>query len=84
MKRIKTLAGDVYMASDVDALLASHVVATDQSNLQALHDRIAELEKALQRLASPEAFDVSRAIDPERDKELLMRMEYANTSLMGS
>jgi hypothetical protein len=37
----------VYLASDVDALLASHVVATDQSNLHALHDRIAELEKAL-------------------------------------
>lgn len=36
---------------------------------------------ALERLASSEAFDVSRAIDPVRDKELLMRMEYAEAAL---
>jgi hypothetical protein len=36
---------------------------------------------ALARLASCEAFDVSRVIDPVRDKELLMRMEYAEAAL---
>lgn len=47
VKLVPDADGDLYLAADVDALLASHIVSTDQSNLQALHDRIAELEKAL-------------------------------------
>lgn len=43
--------------------------------------RIAELEKALTRLASSEAFDVSRSLDADRDKELIMRMDYAKSFL---
>lgn len=40
----------VYLASEVDALLSSHVVATDQSNLEALHARVAELEREVREL----------------------------------
>jgi hypothetical protein len=66
-----------------DGHIAVGIMAHRAAALLAEQDaRISNLEKALQRIASPEAFDVSRMMDPERDKELLMRMEFANTSLM--
>lgn len=42
---------------------------------------IVRLRAVVARLASSEAFDVSRMIDKRRDKELLMRMEYASAAL---
>ena len=45
--------------------------------------RIVELEKALERLASPEAFVISRTIYPIKDAELLARMRYADSFFIG-
>lgn len=45
--------------------------------LRALVKERDEAMVALERLGSSEAFDISRAIDAERDRELLMRMNYA-------
>lgn len=38
---------DFYLASDVDAWIKRMMLDTEESNLQALHDRIAELEQQL-------------------------------------
>jgi len=46
-------------------------------------DRIRELEGALARLGSVEAFTVSRSIDKDRDAELLARIDYARASGSG-
>ena len=40
----------VYLASEVDAWIKKMMVDTEESNLQALHDHIAELEKALREM----------------------------------
>lgn len=46
--------------------------------LQAENQR---LQEALQRLGSMEAFDISRAVDPDKDKELIARINFANAAL---
>lgn len=45
---------------------------------------IGRLRAALERIASMEAFETSRAIDQIHDAELLARIEYAQASLMVS
>jgi len=40
-----------------------------------------ELQATIRRLGSPEAFDVARSIDKDRDAELVARMDYANEAL---
>jgi hypothetical protein len=42
---------------------------------------VAGLRAALERLGSMEAFTLSRVIDPERDAELLARVDFARASL---
>ena len=40
-----------------------------------------ELREALERLGSMEAFNLSRAIDPKHDAELLARIDFARAAL---
>jgi hypothetical protein len=67
----------VYVAAEVDALLASHVMATDQSNLEALHARIAGLESLLRRcrgnLYHPHQPAMIDELEQEIDKSLMER-----------
>lgn len=44
-------------------------------------DELIELRSALERLGSMEAFDVSRVPDPEKDAELLARIDFALEAL---
>jgi len=49
--------------------------------LETLTVRIAELEAALDRLGSMEAFLQSRVVDPEADAELIERIKFAERAL---
>lgn len=62
----------MYDASDVDAWIKRMMLDTEESNLQALHDRIAELEHQLEiRKAAIEAqFGLMKQLD---DARVLMR-----------
>lgn len=44
-------SGECYLASDVDDWIKKMMLDTEESNIQALHTRIAELEKALRPFA---------------------------------
>lgn len=52
-----------------------------RQQLTASEKEAARLRKIVERIASAEAFDVSRAIDSTRDRELLARINYAAFSL---
>ena len=60
------------MAAEILELRASATAAEKQRD---------HFRNVIERLASCEAFDVSRVIDATRDKELLARMNYAAFSL---
>jgi hypothetical protein len=53
--------------------------AADRITAQA--DRIEALEAALRRLGSNEAFSYARAVDPKRDEELILRIDFARRVL---
>ena len=52
-----------------------------EAALEQLTARCAMMKIKLERLGSMEAFDVSRAVDSDRDAELLMRIEYARETI---
>jgi hypothetical protein len=54
------------------------------ADIRAVLEALSRAEGALERLGSTEAFDVARAIDPERDAELLARIDFARAALDGA
>lgn len=84
-------AAHVKLAADYDRLLGAKVAL--EAHLEKfvgkhtinyvidLEQREAQLVAALERLGSMEAFDLARSIDHDRDRELLMRIEYARTAI---
>lgn len=76
------------MADIVDDLADLHRQATHEPShyyaAKTAERAIREIERlraALTRLGSVEAFDVSRVIDARRDKELIMRIDFARDTL---
>lgn len=72
------------VAPHLERLMEMKLAKPGANVLAAAIDHIERLRKALARLASSEAFLVSRSIDQERDAELLARMRYAEQSLLSS
>lgn len=49
--------------------------------LRLILDEVERLKGKIERLGSSEAFHVAWQLDPERDRELIMRMEFARAAL---
>jgi hypothetical protein len=88
VRHYETRNAYMYCTEDAETALALRELQSARAQLASLQrDHAASAAQrdarvaALARLASCEAFDVSRVIDPVRDKELLMRMEYAEAAL---
>lgn len=54
------------------------------STVQRLRAEIKFLRATLKRLASMEAFDSPRCVDSAKDKELLLRIDFASSALSSS